>query len=328
MDQLEAIHQREHKRSTLVARKKNWADIGKEANHCFQCCNVIQIARLVFYKAMDPTLHYKMKAEEVYDGYGNWFANSAWIPKTGMCTQKINSDARPDVNLGVFTDTIRTQRPEASVYRSRGLCIQRTPMQTRRQKKQKQKQKQTAVNDDREHRDVCTNWVKTKERWTTLRPHDDWIMTAMSKARALQEQGAKQEQHAKQNFAKTDWSHYLANDFESPIKGPMTREDDGDGADAFFRTRLCLYIELFGQESVGRTDEFCVWFLWILPRLTRESSIKRYNLRERKSVKIHACCQQWRVHARCAFLHNHFETDSARCKKLTQCLSVHSLDQV
>ena len=26
-----------------------------------QYCNVIQIARLVFYKAMDPTLHYKMK---------------------------------------------------------------------------------------------------------------------------------------------------------------------------------------------------------------------------------------------------------------------------
>ena len=41
--------------------------------------------------------------------------------KTGMCTQKINSDARPDVNPGVFTDTIRIQRPEASVYRSRGV---------------------------------------------------------------------------------------------------------------------------------------------------------------------------------------------------------------
>ena len=36
-----------------------------------------------------------------------------------MCTQKINSDARPDVTPGVYTDTIRIHRP-------RGKCIQKT----------------------------------------------------------------------------------------------------------------------------------------------------------------------------------------------------------
>ena len=59
----------------------------------------------------------------------------------------------------------------------------------------------------------------------------------------------------------------------------------------FFRTRLCLYIELFGQESVGRTDEFfdvCGSFR----DLARESCIKGCNLRERRSVEIHTCCRQ------------------------------------
>ena len=41
------------------------------------------------------------------------------------------------------------------------------------------------------------------------------------------------------------------------------RDDDRERADAFFfRTRLWMdtppCIELFGQESVGRTNEFCV----------------------------------------------------------------------
>ena len=43
-----------------------------------------------------------------------------------------------------------------------------------------------------------------------------------------------------------------------------------------FRSRLWLdtprCIELYGQESVGRTDEFCVE--WILPFKTHESCIK------------------------------------------------------
>ena len=87
MDQLEAIHQREHKdaryfripeqvqdEDVSITKEKDCTNIGK-GQSLLQCCNVIQIARLVFYKAMDPTLHYKVKAEEVYDGSGNGLAN-------------------------------------------------------------------------------------------------------------------------------------------------------------------------------------------------------------------------------------------------------------
>ena len=50
----------------------------------------------------------------------------------------------------------------------------------------------------------------------------------------------------------------------------------------FFRTRLCLYIESFRQESVGRRVffDFCGSFR----DLARESCIKGCNLRERRSV--------------------------------------------
>ena len=48
-DQLEARRQREHKDMRAM---------------------LFKLPRLVFYKTMDPTLHYKMKADEVYDGSG------------------------------------------------------------------------------------------------------------------------------------------------------------------------------------------------------------------------------------------------------------------
>ena len=69
-------YQNKFKTKTSVSRKKGIAQILERGQSLLQYCNVIQIARLVFYKAMDPTLHYKMKAEEVYDGSGNGFANS------------------------------------------------------------------------------------------------------------------------------------------------------------------------------------------------------------------------------------------------------------
>ena len=80
MDQLEAIHQREHKDALYfwipeqvqdedfsVKKEKNCAQMLDRGQSLHQYCNVLQIARLVFYKAMGPTLHYKMKADEVYD---------------------------------------------------------------------------------------------------------------------------------------------------------------------------------------------------------------------------------------------------------------------
>ena len=42
--------------------------MSERSQSLLQYCNVVQIARLVFYKTMDPTLHYKMKVDEAYDG--------------------------------------------------------------------------------------------------------------------------------------------------------------------------------------------------------------------------------------------------------------------
>ena len=41
--------------------RKHWS----KANLCFTHCNVVQVARLVFCEAMNPTLHCKMKAKRL-----------------------------------------------------------------------------------------------------------------------------------------------------------------------------------------------------------------------------------------------------------------------
>ena len=69
-------YQNTFKTKTSVSRKNRIAQMLERGQSLPQYYNVIQIARLLFYKAMDPTLHCKMKAEEVYDGPGNGFANS------------------------------------------------------------------------------------------------------------------------------------------------------------------------------------------------------------------------------------------------------------
>ena len=86
-----------------------------------QYCNGTQIARLAFYEAMVHTLHHKMNADEVYDG----FFGRAATPK------KMNRDLmRADNGCGA----------EAS---DSGTRIQ--------------KLKQTVVTVDHEHRDGWTN---------------------------------------------------------------------------------------------------------------------------------------------------------------------------
>ena len=87
MDQLEAIHRREHKdaryfrrpeqvqdEGVCIKKEKDCTNIGKRPiiASALQCYSNCEIGILL---TMDPTLHYKMKAEEVYDGYGNGFAN-------------------------------------------------------------------------------------------------------------------------------------------------------------------------------------------------------------------------------------------------------------
>ena len=70
------------KTKTSISRINRIAQILEREQSLLQHCNVTQIARLVFYKAMDPTLHYKMKADEAYDGSGERAAG------LGVCTQR------------------------------------------------------------------------------------------------------------------------------------------------------------------------------------------------------------------------------------------------
>ena len=63
-------YQNKFKTKASVSRWKRIAQILERCQSLLQYCKVIQIARLVFYKTMDPTLHYKMKADEVHDGSG------------------------------------------------------------------------------------------------------------------------------------------------------------------------------------------------------------------------------------------------------------------
>ena len=63
-------YQNKFNTKTSMPRKKRIAQMWERCHSLLQYCNVVQIARLAFYKTMDPTLHYKMKADEVYDGSG------------------------------------------------------------------------------------------------------------------------------------------------------------------------------------------------------------------------------------------------------------------
>ena len=81
-DQLEAKHQRGHKDARYFwipeqvqdedfnSKKENISQILERDQSLLQHCNVVQIARSALYKTMDPTLHYKVKADEVSDGSG------------------------------------------------------------------------------------------------------------------------------------------------------------------------------------------------------------------------------------------------------------------
>ena len=63
-------YQNKFKTKTSVLRKKIIAQKLERGQSLLQYCNVIQIVRMVFYKAMDPALHFKMKADDVCDGSG------------------------------------------------------------------------------------------------------------------------------------------------------------------------------------------------------------------------------------------------------------------
>ena len=74
---------------------------GKDAINCFSTTMLFKIARLVFYKAMDPTLHYKMKADEVYDRSGGRVAtpiqtNRNWMSRRGCRLGDTNTEIETD----------------------------------------------------------------------------------------------------------------------------------------------------------------------------------------------------------------------------------------
>ena len=81
-DRLEAEQRREQKicetsgyknkfkTKTSSSRRRRIVQILERCQSLLQQCNVVQIARLVFNKTMDPTLHYKMKTDEAYDKTG------------------------------------------------------------------------------------------------------------------------------------------------------------------------------------------------------------------------------------------------------------------
>ena len=66
-DQLEVLvgNQNKFRTNTSVSRRKRLAQTKERGHSLLQYCNVVQIARLVFCKAMDPTLHYKMKTKRL-----------------------------------------------------------------------------------------------------------------------------------------------------------------------------------------------------------------------------------------------------------------------
>ena len=82
--------------------------------------------------------------------------------------------------------------------------------------------------------------------------------------------------------------------------------DDDRGSRRFFRTRLCLYIEFFRQESVGRS----VFFDVCGSDLARESCIKGCNLHERRRVKNPHLLSTMTDSARCTYEHS-------RCQSLS-----------
>ena len=77
---MEATHQTEHKDARYFwipeqvqdedfsVKKRIAQTLLERGQSLLQYCKVVQVARLVFYEAMDPTLH------EVYDGFGGTFA--------------------------------------------------------------------------------------------------------------------------------------------------------------------------------------------------------------------------------------------------------------
>ena len=122
-------YQNKFKTETSVSRRRRIAQMLERNQSLLQYYNNIANCKIGILRTMDPTLHYKMKADEACDGSGERL-----LPRC-------------------------TQRPRY-LHRNHQY-VHRDPMQTRRHQhrmsNRHQKQKQTIVSASREHRDGCTN---------------------------------------------------------------------------------------------------------------------------------------------------------------------------
>ena len=70
-----------------IKKEKNRANVGTKPIFAsvLQCCSNCKIGILL---NMDPTLHYKMKADEAYDGSGKWLQPQYVHTEASVCTQR------------------------------------------------------------------------------------------------------------------------------------------------------------------------------------------------------------------------------------------------
>ena len=120
---------------------------------------------------------------------------------------------------------------------------------------------------------------ETNERWTSLSTsHDERIMTALARSKAMASSNAK--------FCEHQLTPNLARTFR-----PMSAAR----ADAFSGPSSCCTridaLKLFGQETVSRRASSVLLFN-VSSAWAHESRIKECNLRERRSVEILHYCQQ------------------------------------
>ena len=200
-------------------------------------------------------------------------------------------------------DPIRIQRPEVRV------CVQKPRYTTQRELRCRFGDTSTETETDSCQ---CWSWTtrrmyklsETKGRWTSLRQCSRWLHhdgNKQSKCNAR----TRSKSRARRNMK-------LREDWLIALLGEQLLEPNQEPNDAWGWRRGSRRFS--GPGCDGTWAASTLWSLnalsWqtcFLPRFTRESFIKMCNLRERRSVEIHTCCQPWHVRARCAYEHSCFQ---------------------
>ena len=187
------------------------------------------------------------------------------------------------------------------MHTAASMCAQKPSICTQRSDANRhQKQKQTVVSADFE-------LSETKERWQSLRYLSRWTDHDSNERSKGNEQSKEQSKSNKQyeiSCILTDrliWRTTFRTQSTAQWRARMTWTADafsGAGCDGIWP--VVVASTLWSLNAVS-------WQTCFLLRLTCESCIKRCNLRERRSVEIQTCCQQWHDHARCTYLHSCFQ---------------------